>query len=190
MFAAGASKISAMSESATTALLVVDIQNMLTDALDPQRREAFLRIVADLLERARAEGVPIVHVQHQDEELVPGTVGWELASGVAPRNGEPVVAKRYRDAFRETELADLLAHRHVGHVVVCGMQTEFCVDATVREADRRGYRVTLVEDGTATFPVKGASEAQIAAQVHRVARGQVAAIVPAAELFVKDAVTR
>jgi nicotinamidase-related amidase len=77
----------------------------------------------------------------------------------------------------------VLARLAADHVVVCGMQTEFCIDATIREGERRGYRVTLVEDAHATYPVDGATEEQIRAQIHRVARGSVAEIVPAAQLF-------
>jgi nicotinamidase-related amidase len=68
----------------------------------------------------------------------------------------------------------------IGRVIVCGMQTEFCVDATIREAERRGYRVDLVGDGHATCPGGGLSEEQIRAHMHRVAEGKVARIVTAA----------
>ena len=134
-----------------TALLVVDIQRAPADFLDPARRVGFLDTVSALLERARRANVPVVYVRHNDDELQLGTKEWEIAEEIAPRPGEPIVDKRYRDAFRE--------------------------------AERRGYRVTLVEDGHATYAVDGATEEQIRAQIHRVARGRVAAIVPAAELF-------
>jgi nicotinamidase-related amidase len=167
----------------TTALLVIDIQRALADYLDPARRLGFLGTVAALLERARRANVPVVYVRHNDDELRVGTKEWEIAEEIAPRPGEPIVEKRYRDAFRETDLADVLTRLVADHVVVCGMQTEFCIDATIREAERRGYRVTLVEDAHATYPVDGATEEQIRAQIHRVARGSVAEIVPAAQLF-------
>jgi nicotinamidase-related amidase len=136
-----------------------------------------------LLERARRANVPVVYVRHNDDELQLGTKEWEIAGEIAPRPGEPIVDKQYRDAFRQTDLAHVLARLGADQVVVCGMQTEFCIDATIREADRRGLRVTLVEDAHATYPAEGATEEQIRRQIHRVARGSVAAIVPAAELF-------
>ncbi|HYZ15430.1 MAG TPA: cysteine hydrolase family protein [Candidatus Acidoferrum sp.] len=166
-----------------TVLLVIDIQRSLVADLAPDRRSGFLRTVGELLERARTAGTPLVYVRHNDDELPLGTAGWEIAEEVAPRPGEPIVEKRFRDAFRETGLEPMLKELGADHLVVCGMQTEFCVDATIREAERRGYRVTLVEDGHATYPAGSASEEQIRAQVHRVARGSVAAIVPAAEIF-------
>jgi nicotinamidase-related amidase len=167
----------------TTVLLVVDIQRSLVDYLDPARRVGFLDMVAGLLDRARGTNVPVVYVRHNDDEMRIGTKEWEIAEEIGPRPGEPIVDKRYRDAFRETDLADVLTRLAADHVVVCGMQSEFCIDATIREAERRGYRVTLVEDAHATYPVDGATEEQIRAQIHRVAQGSVAAIVPAAELF-------
>jgi nicotinamidase-related amidase len=167
-----------------TALLVVDVQQALVDDLAPARRSAFLATLGALLDQARAAAIPVVYIRHDGspDELVPGTPPWEVAGAIAPRAGEPIVEKRFRDAFRETTLAEVLSRLDVDHVVLCGMQTEFCVDATLREAERRGYRVTLVGDGHATFDAEGASEEQIRAQVHRVA-ARLARIVPAAELF-------
>jgi nicotinamidase-related amidase len=171
-----------------TALLVIDIQRLLVDELAPDRRSSFLRTVGELLERARATRTPIVYVRHNDDELRLGTTEWEIAGEIGPRSGEPIVEKRFRDAFRETGLDSVLKRLEVDHLVVCGMQTEFCIDATIREAERRGYRVTLVEDGHATYSVEGATEEQIRGQIHRVARGCVAAIVPAAEIFTTTSV--
>ncbi|HTJ27194.1 MAG TPA: cysteine hydrolase family protein [Candidatus Limnocylindria bacterium] len=165
-----------------TVLLVIDVQRALVDYLPAERRAAFLATLGPLIDRARAAAIPVVYVRHADEELIPGTLGWDVASEIAPRADEPIVEKRFRDAFRETTLADVLAGLGADHVVVCGMQTEFCVDATLREAERRGYGVTLVADGHATYDVEDAREEQIRAQVNRVAAGLVR-IVPAAELF-------
>lgn len=166
-----------------TALLVIDVQQALVDALAASRRSALLTTIAGLVARARAASVPVIYVRHEDDELVPGTPPWQIAAEIAPRPEEPIVEKRFRDAFRETHLADVLGERSVEHLVVCGMQTEFCVDATIREAERRGYRVTLVADAHATYPAEGLSEEQIRDHVHRVARGRVAAVVPAGDLF-------
>lgn len=167
----------------SSALLVVDVQQDLVDALPEERRSGFLRTLRHVIAGARDRDVPVVYVRHQDHELLPGTAGWGIAAEIAPRDGEPVVEKRFRDAFRETDLADVLARIGIDHVVVCGMQTEFCIDATIREAERRGYRVTLVEDGHATYSGGGLSEEQIRAHVNRVARGSVAEIVPSGEVW-------
>jgi nicotinamidase-related amidase len=169
--------------SVPSALVIVDVQRLLVDALETSRRKRFLATLSDLRDRARTAGVPVVYIRHQDEEFVPGTAAWHIAPEIAPGEGEPIVEKRFRDSFRETDLEDVLKRLGVEQLVVCGMQTEFCVDATAREAERRGYRVTLVEDGSATYAAGGLSEDQIREHVHRVARGKVAHIAPASALF-------
>ena len=73
----------------------------------------------------------------------------------------------------------MLQRLDADQIVVCGMQTEFCIDSTIREGERRGYRVTLVGDGHATY----LTEEEIRNHVHRVARGSVAQIVAAADAF-------
>jgi nicotinamidase-related amidase len=166
-----------------TVLLVIDVQQALVDYLDAERRSSFLATLSGLIARAREAGTPLLYVRHNDEELVLGTPGWEIAGEIAPRAGDPVVDKTFRDAFRETNLEDVLRGLHAKHLIVCGMQTEYCVDATTREAERRGYRVTLVGDGTATYPAGGLTEEQIRDHVHRVAYGTVAEIEPASALF-------
>jgi nicotinamidase-related amidase len=166
-----------------TALVVVDIQRALVDALAPERRREFLTVIERILTRARAANMPVVYIRHNDDELVWGTPGWDIAAEIGPQPGEAIVEKRFRDAFRQTYLADVLAELGADVLIVCGMQTEYCVDATIREAERRGYRVTLVEDGHATFPDVGLSEEQIRALINRVARDTVASIRSADEIF-------
>ena len=168
-----------------SALVVIDVQNELVDALQEQRRAEFLQTLRGLIDRARAGGTPLVYVRHNDDYLKPNTPLWEIASEIGPKEGEPIVDKTFRDSFRETNLEDVLTGLGAKHLVLCGMQTEFCVDATTREAERRGYRVTLVEDGHATYADGGLSEEQIRNHVNRVARGDVAAIVPSTDLFVE-----
>jgi nicotinamidase-related amidase len=165
------------------ALLVIDVQQQPLSELPPQRRAEFLRTIASLIDRARERGIALIYVRHQDEWMKPGSDDWQIAVEVAPRDEEPIVEKRFRDAFRETDLADVLERLDVGRVIVCGMQTEFCIDATIREAERRGYRVDLVGDAHATSPGGGLTEEQIRAHVNRVAEGAVARIVNAEAVF-------
>jgi nicotinamidase-related amidase len=167
-----------------TVLLVVDVQQGLVDWLAAERRSELLSTLSGLLARVRDGGVPVVYVRHHDEELVKGTAPWEIASEIAPQAGEPIVEKAFRDAFRETNLEDVLRELRAKRLVVCGMQTEYCIDSTTREAERRGYRVTLVADGTATYPAGGLTEEQIRDHVYRVAYGTVAEIEPASALFI------
>src|SRR6202043_356223 len=82
--------------------------------------------------------------------LAKGTPGHAIYRAIAPREGEPLIVKRYCSAFRDTELDTLLKYMRVEKLIVCGMQTEYCVDTTVRAAADRGYSVTLVADAHST----------------------------------------
>ena len=128
------------------ALMVIDLQQgVLADdgTWDP---EGVVSRVAGLVDRARAEEVPVVWVQHNSGELVAGQPAWQLADGLVPLAEEPVVQKRYGDSFADTELADVLTTAGVEHLVVTGAQTDACIRATLHGAVVRGYDVTLVSD--------------------------------------------
>jgi nicotinamidase-related amidase len=165
-------------------LLVIDVQRALLEELPPARREELLATLVPLLERARAEGTPVVYVRHDGSpgELIPGTPEWEIGSEIAPRAGEPIVDKRFGDAFVETNLEDVLSGLEADHLIATGMQTDFCVNATIGGAVQRGYRVTLVADAHATCASGGKTEEQIREAMHEQTRARGAQVVPAAEL--------
>ncbi|MFI7233708.1 cysteine hydrolase family protein [Streptomyces cyaneofuscatus] len=132
----------------TPALLVIDMQNALV-AIAHQGAGTVARIAA-LQERARAAGVPVVTVQHQDDELEPGTEGWRVAPALAPAPGEPVVPKSSPDGFLDTGLDATLRDMGVTEVVVTGFATEICVESTARRALSLHYDVVLVADAHTT----------------------------------------
>lgn len=167
------------------ALLVIDVQQALTDELAPARRTEFLGKLAPLLERARSAAVPIVYVRHDGSpaELIPGTAEWAIASEVAPREEDPIVEKRFDNAFRETNLADVLAAIGANDLIVTGMQTDVCVTATIAGAAERGYRITLVEDAHATSGSNGKSEQQIREAMHAETLARGVHIISSADLF-------
>lgn len=131
-----------------TALVVIDVQHGVVDAA--HERDAVVDRIATLVGAARVGGVPVVWVQHEDDELVPGSDAWSIVAPLAPAPDEPVVAKRFRSAFEGTDLATVLADRGVGHLVVCGAETDHCVRSTLHAALERGHDVTLVEDAHTT----------------------------------------
>lgn len=132
----------------TPALLVIDMQNALV-AIAHRGAETVSRI-AELRERARAAGVPVVTVQHQDDELEPGTEGWRTTPALAPAPGEPVVPKSSPDSFLGTGLDSTLRDMGVTEVVVTGFATEICVESTARRALSLRYDVVLVADAHTT----------------------------------------
>jgi nicotinamidase-related amidase len=176
----------------SAALLVIDVQNELVDALPPERRSTLLETIAELLSNARARQMPVVFVRHNEDEgsLRLGTPSWEIPDAIAPRETEPIVEKRFGDAFVETDLAELLKARNVDELIVCGMQSDFCVNATTRGAVALGYRITLVEDAHATYDANGKTERQIIDELHAALRGLSVRTVPAGRVWASDSRTK
>jgi len=127
-----------------TALVVVDVQNAALERA--HERDAVVANVGSLVERARREGVPVVWVQHSDEQLARGSDGWQLVSELVPGDAEPLVEKSYGDSFEETSLETVLSRLGVGRLVVVGAQTDWCVRSTLHGALARGYGANLVSD--------------------------------------------
>ena len=134
-----------------TALPVIDVQSALVSRA--YRGADLVAVINGLLTRARAAGIPIVYLQHFDatyQPLMKGAAGWRIHEGVAPRPGEIVIEKAASDGFCQTDLQLELDRLGVERVVVCGLQTEFCVDATCRAALSRGFEVVLAAGAHST----------------------------------------
>lgn len=145
-----------------TALLLIDAQrNMLEGDLPVPQAEQMRLTLETLLARARAAGVPVVQVQNDGgagDPDEPFTRGWEL---VLAQPGEIVVRKRVNDAFLETDLASQLKALRVTDVILAGMQSEFCIEATSRGALEHGFAVTLAAGAHTTYD-SGQSAQEIA----------------------------
>ncbi len=131
-----------------TALLVVDVQNAAVDRA--HERDAVVANVGGLVERARREGVPVVWVQHSDEDLARGCEAWQIVPELTPGDAEPLVEKHHGDSFEGTDLETVLSGLDVGRVVVVGAQTDWCVRSTLHGAFARGYDAVLVGDAHTT----------------------------------------
>ena len=131
-----------------TALLVVDVQNgAVAGAHD---RDTVVANVARLVDRARRERIPVVWVQHSDEELARGSDEWRIVAELTPDDAEPLVEKNYGDSFEDTTLETVLSGLGVGRLVVVGAQTDACIRSTLHGAFVRGYDATLVGDAHTT----------------------------------------
>jgi nicotinamidase-related amidase len=131
-----------------TALIVIDVQNGVV--ADGHEADAVVGRIGQLIAYARTCDIPVVYVQHESDELVPDSETWQIRPEIAPASGDPVVAKRYGDAFMETNFEEVLGKLGIGHLVVTGAQTDACVRATYTGALRDGYDVTLVSDAHTT----------------------------------------
>lgn len=131
-----------------TALLVIDVQ-MGVVAGTP-RRDQVIANISTLVGKARAENVPVIWVQHSDEQLQEGSDAWQYVPELSRGDGEPLVHKHYGDSFEDTQLERLLAERGVGRLIVTGAQSDVCIRSTIHGGFARGYDVTLVGDAHTT----------------------------------------
>lgn len=137
----------------STALLVIDVQNALL-AAQPYQAETMLSNIQALLHAARSRHYPVIFIQHEGAAgtpFEPHSEGWQIAEAVAPLPTEPVFGKRFNSAFRETPLQAYLQDLQITHLVIAGMQTEYCIETTVRVGFEFGYRITLPADANSTL---------------------------------------
>jgi nicotinamidase-related amidase len=126
---------------------------------------------SQVLAAFRAGREPVVHVQHSWDEpdaayLKPGTPGFAHDDRVAPADDEPVVTKQSPNAFVGTDLEQRLRSSAIDHLVVAGMMTSMCVDATVRAAVDLGFGVTVIADACAAGDLEHAGVSVPGEQVH------------------------
>jgi len=137
-----------LSDRPNTALVVIDVQNGVV--ADAHQRDSVVANISALVGRARDEGVPVVWVQHSDEQLEKGSEAWEYVPELPRQESEPLVHKAFGDSFEDTDLEDVLAKAGVGRLIVTGAQTDACIRSTIHGAFARGYDVTLVGDAHTT----------------------------------------
>ncbi len=137
-----------LSDRSNTALMVIDVQKGVM--ADAHQRDAVVANIRTLVDKAREEGVPIVWVQHSDEQLEKGSDAWEYVPELARQESEPLVHKTFGDSFEDTDLEEVLADAGVGRLVVTGAETDACIRSTIHGAFARGYDVTLVGDAHTT----------------------------------------
>jgi len=141
--------------------------------------------IAGLLKRARENGVPVFFVQHdggRGHAFERGTAGFAYHPELAPRDGESVTVKRHCNSFQNTDFDQTLKRADIDHLIVCGMQSEYCVDTAVRAAVERGYKVTLVSDAHTTFDTNVLSGEAIAAHHNATLGGSFATLKTAEEI--------
>ena len=131
-----------------TALVVIDVQNGVVSGA--HNRDGVIANINKLVDKARAEDVPVVWVQHSSDELPQGSEVWEYVPELVRAEWEPLVHKKYGDSFEDTGLESILSDRRVGRLIVTGAQTDACIRSTLHGAMVRGYDATLVGDAHTT----------------------------------------
>ena len=134
-------------------LIVIDMQKALMDD-ELYNYEGFVENVAKIIDTARENNVEVIYVQH---DAGPGTgfsIGdeaFEIADEVAPQEDEKIFVKTINSCFGNKDFTAYLEESKDDTLMIVGLQTNFCIDATVKSAFERGYNVIIPEGTNSTF---------------------------------------
>ena len=155
------------------ALLIIDIQNdyFVNGAMELVGSLEASENAKLVLTKFRNEKLPIVHIQHLSVApdsvfFLPETKGQEIHENVKPLDGEKLITKYYPNSFRETELLEHLKSQNITELIIVGMMTHMCVDATVRAAKDLDFECTVIGDASASRDLEINGETVKAADAH------------------------
>lgn len=134
-------------------LLVVDTQNLITHS-ELYQFQRFESNVKKLIEAARSSAVEVIFVRHDDgkgAELTKGTAAFEIYDGFAPELGEMIFDKFVNSAFKQTGLLEYLRRKNESEVIVVGLQSDYCIDATIKCGFEHGFKMIVPEYANSTF---------------------------------------
>lgn len=134
-------------------LLVVDVQKLITNE-KLYNFDTFISNVKLLIEKARKNNIEVIYVRHDDgvgQTLTKGTDGFEIYEEIAPMPDEQIFDKFVNSSFNGTGLLEYLCDKDEREIIVVGLQTEYCIDATVKCGFEHGFRVIVPEYSNSTF---------------------------------------
>jgi nicotinamidase-related amidase len=171
----------------TAALVVIDVQRGMFHIPDFSLHdgEGTVERIAALVARARESRTPVFFVQHDggpDHPFHPGKPGFPFHEKLTPQPDDDVTVKHRGSAFHGTDFDRKLRAAGIDTLIVCGMQSEYCVDSAVRGAVERGYRVVLPADGHTTAGTPVLTGAQIVAHENQTLDGSYAQVMPAGQV--------
>ncbi|GJE18721.1 cysteine hydrolase family protein [Methylobacterium marchantiae] len=142
-----------------SALVMIDLQNTYREGIMRlEQVEAAIAAARELLSRARAAGIPVVHIQHDAGPGSPYDVSADIgriSDEVAPQGDETVIVKNYPNAFVGTDLQKHLDEADIKSVLLAGFMTHMCINSTARGAFNLGFSPTVVASTTATRALPG-----------------------------------
>lgn len=139
-------------EGSKEVLVVVDVQvGVMEEAWNAPQ---IIKNINQAVEKARAQGVPVIWVQHADDELVSGSPEWQLVPELSPAEGEAHIYKQFNSSFEQTSLEETLDKLDATHIVLAGAATNWCIRATAYGALDRGYDLTLLKDAHTTGTIE------------------------------------
>ncbi|MHC1740116.1 MAG: isochorismatase family protein [Anaerolineaceae bacterium] len=135
-----------------TVLLVVDVQvGVMKNVWEAPR---IIQNIAVAVNKARRQEIPVIWVQHSDDDLIDGSSDWQMVPELSPKEGEIRIYKQFNSSFEQTLLDETLARLGASHIVLVGAQTNWCIRATAYGALDRGYDLTLLKDAHTTETIE------------------------------------
>ncbi|MBE6072495.1 MAG: cysteine hydrolase [Clostridium butyricum] len=135
------------------ALMIVDVQKRLID-YHPYNERKVIENIKKLILTARNNGQEVIYVRHDDgegSELAKGTEGWQIYDEILPNSYEKIFDKKFNSAFIKTGLKEYLESKNIDTIILTGLQTEYCIDATCKSAFEHEYKVIIPEETNTTF---------------------------------------
>lgn len=143
-------------------LLVVDTQKAITNS-HLYQFELFETNIKELIHRARQKDIEVIFVRHDDgvgNELTKGNEGFEIYEGFKPMGDEVVFDKNLNSSFKDTGLLEYLRKKEENTVIIVGLQTDYCIDATIKAGFEHGFKMIVPANTNSTFDNKYMSAEQ------------------------------
>lgn len=136
-----------------TALLVIDVQNILVSE-KPFAVNEIIQNIKTLITASRENNIEVIYVQHCGKEgsgIEKNSIGWQIYDEIKPNPDEKVILKNYNSSFKETDLYDYLKTQEIDELIITGMQTEYCIDTSIKVAFEFGFKIIIPEKTNTTF---------------------------------------
>jgi len=137
-----------MPKVSKSCFLVVDVQNLMVEDSNYRGRE-MLDTIKRLLTFCRKSGIEVIYVRHEGKNgvLMKDTEPWQIYKEVAPLDGEKIFDKRRSSSFYQTGLKEYLLDKGIETIILAGMETGFCINATVQAGYEHGFKILIPENG-------------------------------------------
>ncbi len=134
-------------------LMIIDAQKLITnDKL--YNFNKFVSNVKELISKARENNIEVIYVRHDDgegNELTKGTDGFEIYEEFEPLENEKIFDKNFNSAFNGTGLLEYLKNKNEKEIIIAGLQTDYCIDATIKCGFEHGFNIIVPEYSNTTI---------------------------------------
>ncbi|WP_278558083.1 cysteine hydrolase family protein [Limosilactobacillus vaginalis] len=136
----------------TKALLVIDLQNgVCYKSKEIFNLKSLIKLINERIAFFRAQDLPVVFIQHESSLLLKGSTEWKLISELNYQRNDFYINKTHPNSFYKTTLQETLNSLQVRELEICGAQTEYCVDTTIKMAHGLGYQLSMRYGASSTF---------------------------------------